>query len=160
MKALLIGGSGATGVPIAHGLRDSGYDVTILHRGVHEPDEIASFRHIHADPHFGSSVSDALGDARFDAVILGYGRVAELAPLFERRCGRLVALGGIPIYPGYLDPGAEHPRGMPLLQREDGPRVDPARMSNSMAAPLAAQPLAAHDSVFAGHSPGGTSANH
>src|SRR3546814_1492204 len=98
MKALLIGGSGATGVPIAHGLRDSGYDVTILHRGVHEPDEIASFRHIHADPHFGSSVSDALGDARFDAVILGYGRVAELAPLFERRCGRLVALGGIPIY--------------------------------------------------------------
>src|SRR3546814_7392666 len=125
MKALLIGGSGATGVPIAHGLRDSGYDVTILHRGVHEPDEIASFRHIHADPHFGSSVSDALGDARFDAVILGYGRVAELAPLFERRCGRLVALGGIPIYPGYLDPGAEHPRGMPLLQREDGPRVDP-----------------------------------
>src|SRR3546814_4388031 len=80
--------SGATGVPIAHGLRDSGYDVTILHRGVHEPDEIASFRHIHADPHFGSSVSDALGDARFDAVILGYGRVAELAPL-NRKSTRL-----------------------------------------------------------------------
>lgn len=158
MKALLIGGSGATGVLIAHGLRDRGYAVTILHRGIHEPEEIAAFRHIHADPHFASSVSDALSNECFDVVILGYGRVAEIAPLFEGRCDRLVALGGIPIYPGYLDPGAEFPHGMPLLQREDGPRVDPAKMHNVMAAKFAAKMLAAEDAVFDTHARRGYSA--
>ncbi|MBW8297498.1 hypothetical protein [Sphingopyxis sp.] len=158
MKALLIGGSGATGVPIALGLHERGYDLTILHRGVHEAPDIASFRHIHADPHFGTSVSDALGTECFDAVVLGYGRVAQLAPLFEGRCDRLVALGGIPIYPGYLDPDAEHPRGMPLLQREEGPRVDPAQMRNSMAAKFAAKMIEAEDAVFDAHARGSYSA--
>src|SRR3546814_19122456 len=48
---------------------------------------------------------------------------------------------------------------MPLFQREDGPRFDPARMSNSMAAKFAAKMLAAEDAVFAGHARGGYSAS-
>jgi len=34
--ALLIGGTGPTGPPIARGLEARGYDVTILHSGNHE----------------------------------------------------------------------------------------------------------------------------
>jgi len=36
MKALVIGGTGATGPFIIDGLLKRGYEVTVLHRGVHE----------------------------------------------------------------------------------------------------------------------------
>jgi len=38
MKALVIGGSGPTGPHVLAGLLERGYDVAMLHRGVHEPD--------------------------------------------------------------------------------------------------------------------------
>ncbi len=50
--ALLIGGTGPTGPPIALGLRQRGYDVTLLHSGRHELPEVAEsagFRHLHGD---------------------------------------------------------------------------------------------------------------
>src|SRR5690606_17694030 len=101
MKALVVGGSGATGVLIAEGLAGRGYEVTILHRGVHEPPELEPYRHIHADPHFADPVAEALGDETFDVVVLTYGRLKLLAELFAGRCERLLAIGGMPIYPGY-----------------------------------------------------------
>lgn len=158
MKALLIGGAGASGVPIAAGLEQRGYTVTILHRGVHEPDEIARFRHIHADPHFASSVSSALNGETFDAVVLAYGRVAQLAPLFAGRCDRLVAIGGIPIYAGYLDPKSQLPQGMALLQTEYN-RVNPAQMKNPEAAKFASKMIAAEDAVMKEYHNGGYSAS-
>ena len=39
--ALLIGGTGPTGPPIALGLEARGYEVTILHSGNHEVPEVA-----------------------------------------------------------------------------------------------------------------------
>ena len=47
MKALLIGGTGPTGPHIAAGLARRGYEVTILHRGVHEDPALDGYRHIH-----------------------------------------------------------------------------------------------------------------
>lgn len=151
MRALVVGGSGATGVLLAQGLAARGYDVTILHRGVHEPAELEPYEHIHADPHFAEPVAAALGDHSFDVVVLTYGRLKLLAPLFANRCERLLAIGGMPIYPGYLDPRAEHPAGMPLMAREDDPLADPARMRDPGAAKFAAKMLAAEEAVMEQH---------
>jgi len=50
-RALVIGGTGPTGVHIVQGLVARGYAVAILHRGLHEteatPPEV---EHLHADP--------------------------------------------------------------------------------------------------------------
>jgi len=154
MKALLVGGGGATGVLIAQGLAARGFDLTILHRGTHEPPELEPFRHIHADPHFAEPIADALGSQTFDVVVLTYGRLKLIAPLFAGRCERLLAIGGMPIYPGYLDPAAEKPAGMPILAREEGPLVDPSRMISPGAAKFATKMLEAENAVMAQHHAG------
>ena len=45
MKELVIGGSGPTGPHVLPGLLERGYDVTMLHRGVHEPADLPDVRH-------------------------------------------------------------------------------------------------------------------
>lgn len=154
MKALVVGGSGATGVLIAQGLAHRGYAVTILHRGVHEPPELEPFVHIHADPHFAGPVAEAIGEATYDVVVVTYGRLGLLAPLFAHRCARLLAIGGMPIYPGYLDPMSEAPSGMPLLAREEGPLADPSTMRDPGAARFAGKMLAAEAAVMKQHARG------
>ena len=37
MKVLVVGGTGPSGPHVVQGLLERGHDVTILHRGVHEP---------------------------------------------------------------------------------------------------------------------------
>ena len=50
-RALVVGGTGPTGISIVHGLVGRGYDVTILHRGTHEREETpAVVEHLHAGP--------------------------------------------------------------------------------------------------------------
>lgn len=159
MRALVVGGSGATGVLIAQGLAERDYDVTILHRGVHEPAELEAYEHIHADPHFAEPVAEAVGDRSFDVVVLTYGRLKLLAPLFAGRCERLLAIGGMPIYPGYLDPRAEFPQGMPLNAREDDPLADPARMIDPGAAKFAGKMIAAEEAVMEQHRKGAYAAS-
>lgn len=157
--ALLIGGSGATGGLIARGLAERGFDLTILHRGVHEPDDIADFPHLHADPHFEEPMREALGDRAFDVVVATYGRVRTLASLFSGRCERFVAIGGIPIYAGYLDPSATRPTGMRLFAREDDPHPDTSRMQPAGAASFASKMIAAEAAVMAEHIRGGFAAS-
>jgi nucleoside-diphosphate-sugar epimerase len=157
--ALLIGGGGATGALIAHGLAERGYEVTILHRGVHEPVEIAGFPHVHADPHFAETVTEALGQASFDVVVAAYGRVKALAQVFSGRCSRFIAVGGIPIYAGYLDPGSVRPRGMRLLSRETDPLADAGGMQPGGAAGFAAKMIEAEQAVMGEHARGGYAAS-
>ncbi|MBV9993778.1 MAG: hypothetical protein JO127_01065 [Caulobacteraceae bacterium] len=157
--ALLIGGSGATGGLIARGLAEQGLEVTILHRGVHEPDDIAHFPHLHADPHFEEPMREAVGERTFDVVVATYGRVRTLAPLFSGRCERFLAIGGIPIYAGYLDPSATHPNGMRLFAREDDPHPDTRQMHPEGAATFASKMIAAEAAVMAEHARGGFAAS-
>jgi nucleoside-diphosphate-sugar epimerase len=157
MKALLIGGAGATGVCIANGLEQRGYAVTILHRGVHEPAEISGYRHLHADPHFADPVRDAIGRETFDVVVLTYGRIKALASLFSGRCARLLAVGGIPIYAGYLDPGACHPAGMRIASGEDDPLVPDT--SGNAATRFGAKMIEAENAVLAEHARRGYAAS-
>ena len=51
MKALVVGGTGPTGPYIIEGLQKRGYELTLYHRGVHEPDDLPEVdHHLHGDP--------------------------------------------------------------------------------------------------------------
>lgn len=151
MRALVVGGTGPTGPHVVDGLLSRGHDVTIFHRGLHEPPELADVEHLHGDPHFQESIDEALGARAFDIVLAMYGRVKLLAPALARRCEQFVGIGGVPIYSGYF-PRDGVPR-LPIPVTEAHPVVgddggDPAlRFSRRL--------VKAEEAVFA-HHPGAT----
>jgi nucleoside-diphosphate-sugar epimerase len=128
MKALVIGGSGPTGPHILAGLLERGYEVTMLHRGVHEPDDLPPVRHLHADPHFAQTLSDAVGDDTWDVVVAMYGRIKAIGGVMAGRCQHLVVISGVPVYRGFVDPESTRPYGMKLMAREDSPLADTAEV--------------------------------
>lgn len=144
MKALVIGGSGPTGPHVLSGLLDRGYDVAMLHRGVHEPADLPDVRHIHADPHFAEPLQAAIGAESFDVIVAMYGRVKEIARVAAPRCGHLVAITGIPLYRGLIDPHYSSPYGMKLDAREDSAKADAADVPSRTAMLI----LEAERSVF------------
>jgi nucleoside-diphosphate-sugar epimerase len=121
MKALVIGGTGPTGPYVLQGLLDRGFEVTLLHRGTHEPDDLPPVEHIHADPHFVETLRDAIEGREFDVVIASYGRVKAIAEVFAGRCRQLIAVTGTVSLENSLQPYATRPPGMAVLAREDGP---------------------------------------
>jgi nucleoside-diphosphate-sugar epimerase len=123
MKALVIGGTGPTGPHIVQGLLSRGFDVTILHRGLHEIPELRSLEHVHADPFASGAVEAAVGARHFDMVVSMYGRLRLTATALAGRCERFLAAGSISLYAGYLEPGTVHPYGMPLMTAEAAPPV-------------------------------------
>lgn len=135
MRVLVIGGTGPSGPHVVHGLLGRGHDVTIFHRGTHEPAELDGVEHVHGDPHFAESIGHALGPRAFDLVIAMYGRVAHLAPALAGRCGHFVSISGVPVYRGFFPASGE----LPVPVTEDHPvvtgdRGDPAiRFSRKLA---------------------------
>jgi nucleoside-diphosphate-sugar epimerase len=118
-SALLVGGTGPTGPHIARGLLDRGYEVTVLHRGAHEVPELDGLEHVHADPHFREALDEALATRRFDVAVATYGRLRLVADALAGRCATFIAVTGLPVYPGYHDPGELWPPGMAILAAED-----------------------------------------
>lgn len=121
MKALVIGGTGPTGPLVVKGLIARGYEVTILHRGVHEPDDLPPVRHLHADPHFAATLSEALDGSFFHLVIAMYGRLAQVGEVLVGHCERLIGISGLPVYRGYVAPESVRPYGMRLMADERSP---------------------------------------
>jgi nucleoside-diphosphate-sugar epimerase len=120
-RALLIGGTGPTGPPVARGLEARGYEVTILHSGNHEVPEVAHLRHLHGDVFSDDGLRDALGDETFDVAIASYGRLRSIASVLAGRIGRLLSIGGVPVYRGFFEPAVHMPPGLPVPTREDAP---------------------------------------
>lgn len=145
MKALVIGGTGSTGLDVVRGLVERGHDVRILHRGVHEPAGLPDVEHIHADPHFAESLTGAIGNETFDVALAMYGRVKVIAEVLAGRTSHLVGVGGVPAYKGCLEPSTVTPFGMRVLAREDGPCSDEADHVPTFAKPI----IAAERAVFA-----------
>ena len=86
--ALVVGGTGPTGIWIVHGLVTRGYDVTILHRGAHERAETpASVTHLHHDPYDEADLATALTGRTFDVVVAMYGRLRRVAELTRGGAG-------------------------------------------------------------------------
>ena len=97
MKALMIGGTGPTGVPIVNGLVERGYSVEMLHSGRHEvpetPEEVA---HIHADVYDPDQLARVLEGNTWDVCVSAYGRLRTIAELLSGRVARFVSIGGYP----------------------------------------------------------------
>ena len=124
MKALVIGGTGPTGPYIVNGLITQGYDVSIMHRGAHDSDEIpSSVERIIGDPHFRETLSDALKGRSYDLIIATYGRIRYVAEIAGEHCDRLITVGGAPCYRGMLQPKALFPAGLQIPLSEDAPKV-------------------------------------
>jgi nucleoside-diphosphate-sugar epimerase len=148
LKALVIGGTGPTGPHIVAGLSRRGYDVTVLHRGAHEEPGLEGYRHIHVDPHFAETLGPAAASEEFDVVIATYGRLRVIATLFAGRCDRFIAVGGTPIYEGWLEPSSRRPQGTRLCAGEDSELADPARIVDPGAAAYAAKMREAEEIVL------------
>ncbi len=127
MKILVIGGTGPTGPFIVNGLLERGHDVTILHSGKHEIDELPDesvVPHIHADAFDEASFRDAIQGLAFDVVFAMYGRLRSILRVLEGRVERLFTIGGIAVYQGFSDPERDvMPRGVRVPAREDAPRA-------------------------------------
>ncbi|MCU1461167.1 MAG: Epimerase [Acidimicrobiales bacterium] len=124
-RALVIGGTGPTGIPLVRGLVDRGYDVTILHRGAHERDETpAAVEHLHHDPYDGEDLARAMHGRTFDVVVAMYGRLRRIAEVTRGATGRFVSVGGVPAYRGWMNPWLHRPHGLPVPVAEDAPRVE------------------------------------
>ncbi|MBW1883458.1 MAG: NAD-dependent epimerase/dehydratase family protein [Deltaproteobacteria bacterium] len=152
MKALVIGGTGPTGPSVLHGLRERGFDTTILHSGAHEPPEVPrDVEHIHTDAYDPEKVREALEGRSFDLALVTYGRLRRHAELLKGRVGQFISIGGFPGYRGYMNAPLFQPAGMPLPTREDGPKVsDPSedekgyRVARTEELVFDAQPDATH----------------
>jgi nucleoside-diphosphate-sugar epimerase len=121
-SALVIGGTGPTGPPIVTGLRRRGFAVTLLHSGRHEVPEVseaAGFRHLHGDAFSEEGLRTALGAETFDIAIAAYGRLRSIADVLAGRVGRILSIGGAPVYRGFFDPAIHQPPGLPIPTRED-----------------------------------------
>lgn len=104
-RALVIGGTGPTGVPIVRGLVERGWAVTILHRGEHETGETpTAVEHLHRDPYDDAQLRDALDGTTHDLVVGMYGRLRRIAELTSGRCAQFVSVGGVPAYRGWMNP--------------------------------------------------------
>ncbi len=109
--ALIIGGSGPTGPHIVEGMRQRGFKVSVLSRGVHPypfPDDV---ERITGDPHFAEPLAEALGERSFDVVIATYGRLKVTSKLLAGRTGHFLAVGGCAAYRGFTDPNDVWPEG-------------------------------------------------
>lgn len=150
--ALVVGGTGPTGIWIVNGLVERGWEVTILHRGQHErPETPASVRHLHHDPYDEADLRRALDGSSFDLVVAMYGRLRTVAELMRERTGRFVSVGGVPAHRGWMNPWLYEPPGVPVPIGEDGPIVQEAsedakgyRVAQAEAVVFEHHPAAAH----------------
>lgn len=126
MKVLVIGGAGATGGVIVRQLLERGCDVTILHRGVHEPDFPDTVARIHADPFSLDELEAALDGRKFDLAIAMYGVLRNVATALRGKTERLISVGGAaPIFKGWGEMTSINPwettHPTPLSLPEDHP---------------------------------------
>lgn len=150
-SALVIGGTGPTGPSILAGLLDRGFDVTIFHRGNHEPPDLPEVRHIHGDPHFADTIAAGVGTGSYDVVVAAYGRTKLLAESFAGRAGHFLAIGGSPRYAGFNEPQLLSPFGPALPIREDGPSALSVDANDSPAIKFAQQIVRTEEAVFSFH---------
>ena len=125
MHVLVIGGTGPTGIPLVQGLLDRGNRVTILHRGTHErPETPEAVEHLHTDPFDEDALHDALAGRTFDVTYAMYGRLRMIAEVLRGHTGRVISVGGVPAYRGWMNAWLYDPPGLPVPVGEDAPTVD------------------------------------
>lgn len=99
--ALVVGGTGITGPFVVNGLLRRGYEVTILHSGLHEIDFDEPVEHLHGDAHFPETLQALLGTRRFDVTVSMYGRLRHVAETMRGRTEQFLSTGAV-FYQGWV----------------------------------------------------------
>src|SRR6188768_1174463 len=120
MKAMVVGGTGPSGVPIVEGLLARNYEVTIYHRGVHEVEFSQPVNHIHGDPYSPEALHQDLLHQTFDVVVSSYGRLRHVAKAMSGKAGKFIGVTGGASYVGYRNP-SHSPDGLPNPITEEHP---------------------------------------
>ena len=71
-------------------------------------------RHLHADPFDAQSLREALRGARFDVTYAMYGRLRMIADVLTGHTGRVISVGGVPAYRGWMNAWLYEPPGVPV----------------------------------------------
>jgi len=103
-RALVVGGTGPTGVPIVNGLLALGYSVSIFHTGAHQASFDGAVEELLGNPRDPDSARRALSSRCFEVAVVTSGRLRLLARALAGRTGRLVAITGQPVYRGSMAP--------------------------------------------------------
>lgn len=123
-RVLVIGGTGPTGIWIVNGLVQRDWDVTILHRGLHErPETPEQVTHLHADPFDADDLAAALEGRTYDVIVAMYGRLRRIAELTRGMTGHFVSVGGVPALRGWMNAWLQEPAGLPVPAGEEAPTV-------------------------------------
>lgn len=112
--ALVVGGTGPTGVPIVNGLLARGYDVTIFHTGAHPVVFDGDVERLLGNPRDHEDIAATLGERKWDLAVCTSGRLKALARQLATKVGRLVAVTGQPVYAGSMRPTPEGRLPLPV----------------------------------------------
>ena len=124
--ALVIGGTGPTGPHVVEGLLKKGYEVAVLHRGLHEVEYSQKIEHIHVDP-FAPDALNVLGPRKFDVVCSMYGRLRQIAEAMSGKTARFLGITG-PDYLGTSKP-TDNPDGLLMPIPENAPLINDPNIS-------------------------------
>lgn len=160
MKALVIGGAGITGREIVKSLLLRDYEVTMLHRGVHQPERPEQVNTIVADPFTREGLQQGLEGQSYDLVIATYGRLKYVAEALVGKTSRLISVGGAaPIYKGWGQMTSINPwettEATSLFLTEDHPLASAEGVD-----PFAAAVRAAEQFVMQAHQQGDFNVTH
>jgi nucleoside-diphosphate-sugar epimerase len=125
LRVLVIGGTNFIGPRVITELHRQGHEVTVYHRGVHEPDLPSAVRHIHSSRaavpilHFPSALSDPPPDVVLHMFPVGADDARTAVARFTGVTQRMVAVSSGDVYRAYgrllgTEPGPPEP--MPLSE--------------------------------------------
>lgn len=120
MRVLVIGGTNFIGPHVVTALHRQGHEVTVYHRGLHEPELPTAVRHIHSPRasipvfHFPSSLSDPAPDVVLHMFPVGEDDARAAVARFVGVARRIVALSSGDVYRAYgrllgTEPGPPDP---------------------------------------------------
>ena len=107
MRVLVIGGTNFIGPHVVTTLHRQGHEITVYHRGLHEPDLPPSVRHIHSPRavipilHFPSSLTDPAPDVVLHMFPVGEDDARAAVARFVGVARRMVAISSGDVYRAY-----------------------------------------------------------
>jgi nucleoside-diphosphate-sugar epimerase len=107
MRVLVIGGTNFIGPHVVTALHHWGHEVTVYHRGLHEPELPSAVRHIHSPRavipvlHFPSSLSDPAPDVVLHMFPVGEDDARAAVARFMGVAKRIVAISSGDVYRAY-----------------------------------------------------------